>query len=95
MVYIDFALAAILNAVVLSILGVAVQSLLVRTGFVRGDTLGVVIGCLLLGLVIGVVDIGRAHLLFWLALGVLVPLGMNRLDLFTSLAKGRWWWKSN
>jgi hypothetical protein len=95
MLYIDIALATILNAIALSILGVAVQSLLVRAGFVRGDTFGVVIGCFLLGLVMGLADIGRAHLLFWLALGVLVPLGMNRLDFFTSLTKGRWWWRSN
>lgn len=94
MIYIDFALSIVLNGIGLSILGVAIERLLVKSGLVRGDTLGVVVGCFLIGSIMGFVDRGRAYMLFWLGLGVLVPVSMNRIDLFASLTKGRWWWKS-
>jgi hypothetical protein len=94
MAYLNFALSIVFNGIVLSILGVIVERVLIKSGLVRGDTLGVIVGCFLIGSIMGLVDIGRAYLLFWLGLGVLVPVSMNRIDLFSSLTKGRWWWKS-
>lgn len=94
MVYVDFFLSIIINGIVLSILGVIVEQFLVRGGLVRGDILGVVVGCFLLGFIMSSVDYGRNYLLFWLGLSILVPFSINRIDLYSSLTKSRWWWKS-
>jgi hypothetical protein len=95
MVYIIFALNIFFNVLALIILGVFVEGLLIMSGLVRGDTLGVVVGCFLIGFIMSLVDFGRDYLLFWLGLVFLVPVSMNRIDIYSSLTKGRWWWKSD
>jgi hypothetical protein len=90
MTYLNFALSIVLNGIVLSILGIIVERVFIKSGLVRGDTLGVIVGDFLVGFIMSIADPGRDYLLFWLGFGALVPVSINRIDLFASLTKGRW-----
>jgi hypothetical protein len=94
MAYLNFGLSIVFNGIVFSIFGVVVERLLVKDGLTRGNTLGVVAGCFLIALVRQFAASERVLWLYWFAASILVPVSMNRIDLISTITKGRWWWKS-
>jgi hypothetical protein len=96
MVYLNFALSIAFNGIAFSIFGVLVERLLIRYGLVRGDTIGVIVGCFFIALVRQLVDGEQAYWwLYWFVASILAPISLNRIDLISTMTKGRWWWKES
>jgi len=93
MIYLNLALPIVFNGIVFSILGVMLERLLIKYGLVRGYTAGVVLCSFFVSFMMRLAGGERASLPFWIAISVLIPVGLNRSDLILSLTKGRWWWK--
>jgi hypothetical protein len=80
---------------VFSLLAVLVERILIITGFVRGNTVGLILASFLLVVLKQLLVYNSSLYIFGLFIIVAGPIGANRYDLANTIRKGRWWWKTN
>jgi hypothetical protein len=87
-------LVTALSDIGLVIAVILIENLLVKNGIVRGNRVVLIVtaACAIL---IKIIWFQNLSWIYFMVLAVLgLPLGVHRGDLWTTMQKGRWWWKN-
>ena len=79
--------------VIFSILAFIVERLLVKSGLVQGNPIGLLVAVLFVSFLMYLADSSNSVWLYCLLIVLIAPFSVNRSDIVTTLRKGRWWWK--
>ena len=82
------------NGILFSLLATLSERVLIMNGIARGNTIGLIIAAFILA-VFKTFDYSNSIYGYICFIMIVGPIGANRLDITTTIQKGRWWWKSN
>lgn len=94
MKYVLYASEVLLFTLIFSILGVLIASWMEKNGFARKDYPATIIGVFGLVLIKNILFQNVSWWLWSLVIILGIIFALNRYDLWVTMNKGRWWWKT-
>lgn len=91
---VNFLVPIIEYGLLFSLLAFLMERSLILTGFVRGNTIGLIVVSFILVVIKQILYSSSAFYVAGLFIVFLCPLAVNRGDIINTIMKGRWWWKS-
>lgn len=90
----DFLFSILGSWVLFSLLSAFVERVLIVKGYIRGNTIWLIIGSLILA-IFKQADFKNSLYVYILFAAIAIPLLINRYDLSITIKKGKWWWKTD
>ena len=82
------------KGIFVSLLAVFVEKILIKLGFTRGNTVWLIVGAFLIIFLAQLLDSSGPFWLYCLFIVIIGPISVNRIDIMTTLRKGKRWWIS-
>lgn len=87
-------IGAIVIGSVFALLGVAIENWLVKAGIVRNNTVGVIVIAFFCVLIKQTMFPDFTWIVWSLVILFSVTVGVHRGDVWYTMERGKWWWKS-
>ncbi|MHC1785401.1 MAG: hypothetical protein AB9891_22080 [Anaerolineaceae bacterium] len=91
-IYYEILMILVFGAI-FSILAILFQEFLKYFGFIRGETVWVIVLSFSIIIIKQVLNENGAIWPYLVFATILCPISVNRVDIINSYSKGRWWWK--
>jgi hypothetical protein len=69
------------------------ERILIFLGLVRGNTIFLIIGTFIIGLLRQSIDPNGNLVYYGLFIVIVGPISVNRFDIITTIKQGRYWWR--